>query len=34
MLILGLILLGLALKPLVFKDKDWRSNVGLDKTID
>lgn len=34
MLILGLILLGLALKSLVFKDKDWRSNVGLDKTID
>jgi len=34
MLILGLILLGLALKPLVFKDKDWRSSVGLDKTID
>lgn len=34
MLILGLILLGLALKPLVFKDKDWRTSVGLDKTID
>jgi len=34
MLILGLILLGLALKPLLFKDKDWRSSVGLDKTID
>ncbi len=34
MLVLGLILLGLALKPLVFKDKDWRSSVGLDKTID
>ena len=34
MLILGLILLGLALKPLVFKDKDWRSSVGLYKTID
>ena len=34
MLILGLILLGMALKPLVFKDKDWRTSVGLDKTID
>ena len=33
-LIFGLILLGLALKPLVFKDKDWRTSVGLDKTID
>ena len=31
MLVLGLILLGLALKPLIFKSKDWRSSVGLDK---
>jgi TctA family transporter len=30
MLVLGLILLVLALKPVLFKSRDWRSNVGLD----
>ena len=30
MLVLGLILLALALKPLLFKSKDWRARVGLD----
>ena len=30
MLALGVILLALALKPMLFKSKDWRSNVGLD----
>ena len=30
MLVLGLLLLALALKPLIFKGKDWRSKVGLD----
>ena len=34
MLVLGLVLLGLALKPLIFKSKDWRSSVGLDENID
>lgn len=31
MLVLGLILLALALKPLIFKGKDWRAKVGLDE---
>jgi putative tricarboxylic transport membrane protein len=31
MLALGVVLLLLALKPLVFKGKDWRSTVGLEK---
>jgi putative tricarboxylic transport membrane protein len=31
MLALGAVLLLLALKPLVFKGKDWRSTVGLEK---
>ncbi len=31
MLVLGLVLLLLALKPLVFKGKDWRTEVGLEK---
>jgi putative tricarboxylic transport membrane protein len=30
MLVLGVLLLALALKPLLFKSKDWRSSVGLD----
>lgn len=30
MLVLGLLLLALALKPMLSKGKDWRSNVGLD----
>jgi hypothetical protein len=30
MFVLALILLALALKPLLFKGKDWRSDVGLD----
>jgi putative tricarboxylic transport membrane protein len=30
MLVLGLLLLVLALKPMLFKSRDWRSNVGLD----
>ena len=30
MLALGLLLLLLALKPVLFKGRDWRSNVGLD----
>ena len=34
MLVLGLILLALALKPLLFKGKDWRSSVGLDESAD
>ena len=34
MLVLGLVLLVLALKPLIFKSKDWRSSVGLDESID
>lgn len=34
MLVLGLILLALALKPLIFKGKDWRSKVGLDESAD
>lgn len=34
MLVLGLVLLGLALKPLIFKGKDWRSSVGLDEPVD
>jgi putative tricarboxylic transport membrane protein len=31
MLALGVVLFLLALKPLVFKGKDWRSTVGLEK---
>jgi TctA family transporter len=31
MLALGVVLLLLALKPLVFKGKDWRQEVGLEK---
>jgi putative tricarboxylic transport membrane protein len=31
MLALGVVLLLLALKPLVFKGKDWRETVGLEK---
>jgi TctA family transporter len=34
MLALGLLLLALALKPMLFKGKDWRSNVGLDDVAD
>lgn len=30
MLVLGLLLLALALKPVLFRSKDWRSTVGLD----
>ncbi len=30
MLLLGALLLALALKPLLFKSRDWRSSVGLD----
>ena len=30
MFVLALVLLALALKPLLFKGKDWRSDVGLD----
>jgi putative tricarboxylic transport membrane protein len=30
MLVLGVLLLALALKPVLFKSKDWRSTVGLD----
>jgi hypothetical protein len=30
MLVLGLLLLAMALKPMIFKGKDWRSNVGLE----
>jgi len=33
MFVLGLILLAVALKPLIFKSKDWRSNVGLDDHV-
>ena len=31
---LALLLLALALKPVLFKSKDWRSEVGLDEKID
>ncbi len=31
---LGVLLLLLALKPLIFKSKDWRSKVGLDEEAD
>ncbi|MGA0025502.1 MAG: tripartite tricarboxylate transporter permease, partial [Burkholderiales bacterium] len=33
MFVLGLILLAVALKPLIFKSKDWRSNVGLEDHV-
>jgi len=34
MFVLALLLLALALKPVLFKGKDWRSKVGLDEKID
>ncbi len=33
MFVLGLILLAVALKPLIFKSKDWRSKVGLEDHV-
>lgn len=34
MFVLALLLLALALKPVIFKSKDWRSEVGLDEKVD